>query len=100
MQAVKVEYRKDFEVLLGNKYSQSAVMVLEPGKNEGGSDNRHESSDQWLYVISGKGIANVNGKDFELSAGILLLIERGEIHEIKNTGDENLSTLNFYVPPE
>jgi hypothetical protein len=29
----------------------------------------------------------------------LLLIERGEAHEIRNTGDERLSTLNFYVPP-
>jgi oxalate decarboxylase/phosphoglucose isomerase-like protein (cupin superfamily) len=27
------------------------------------------------------------------------LIERGDTHEIKNTGREKLVTLNFYVPP-
>jgi len=32
-------------------------------------------------------------------AGALLLIERGDTHEIKNTGREKLVTLNFYVPP-
>ena len=28
-----------------------------------------------------------------------MLIERGEEHEIRNTGRGNLKTLNFYVPP-
>ena len=30
---------------------------------------------------------------------MLVLIERGEKHEICNTGTEALKTLNFYVPP-
>jgi hypothetical protein len=29
----------------------------------------------------------------------LLLIERGDTHEIRNTGTTPLKTLNFYVPP-
>ncbi len=29
----------------------------------------------------------------------LLLIERGERHEIRNTGRQLLKTLNFYSPP-
>ena len=28
-----------------------------------------------------------------------MLIERGEAHEIRNTGGERLATLNFFVPP-
>jgi hypothetical protein len=28
-----------------------------------------------------------------------LLIERGDEHEIRNTGKEALRTINFYVPP-
>ncbi|RYE65571.1 MAG: cupin domain-containing protein, partial [Rhizobiaceae bacterium] len=31
--------------------------------------------------------------------GSLLLIERGERHEIRNTGDAPLVTINFYTPP-
>jgi mannose-6-phosphate isomerase-like protein (cupin superfamily) len=41
----------------------------------------------------------VNGKRLRLGAGTLLLIERGEEHEIRNTGKEPLRTLNVYVPP-
>ena len=28
-----------------------------------------------------------------------MLIERGDKHEIRNTGEEPLRTLDFYVPP-
>jgi mannose-6-phosphate isomerase-like protein (cupin superfamily) len=74
-------------------------MVLAAGDREGGPDNRHRGSDQWLYVVSGTGAATVNGKRSPLAAGTLLLIERGEAHEIRNTGRAPLRTLNFYVPP-
>lgn len=100
MKIIKVEYEKDFEVLTGNRFSQSAIMVLAPGKSEGGENNKHENSDQWLYVISGIGKAKVKEKEISLEPNSLLLIERGEVHEIINTGEVNLLTLNFYVPPE
>ena len=35
-----------------------------------------------------------------MRAGTLVLIQRGERHEIRNTGDSQLQTLNVYVPPE
>jgi mannose-6-phosphate isomerase-like protein (cupin superfamily) len=34
-----------------------------------------------------------------LKAGSLVLIERGDRHEIRNTGRTLLKTLNIYVPP-
>ena len=34
-----------------------------------------------------------------LKAGTLLLIERGDTHEIRNTGEGPLQTLNVYAPP-
>jgi mannose-6-phosphate isomerase-like protein (cupin superfamily) len=74
-------------------------MVLAPGDNEGGSDNRHRGADQWLYVLSGRGEAVVGGKRHALSAGQLLLIEKKQRHQIRNTGRTLLRTLNFYVPP-
>ena len=74
-------------------------MVLEPGDSEGGPDNRHRGSDQWLYVLSGRGRAIVNQRAYALRTGTLLLIERGSRHEIRNTGRTPLKTLNLYVPP-
>lgn len=99
MKEVKLSYTKDFNVLTGNDHSQSAVMVIAPGDSEGGEDNKHDNSDQWLYVISGVGKAKINAEEVDLYPDSLILIERGEIHQITNTGENNLLTLNFYVPP-
>jgi mannose-6-phosphate isomerase-like protein (cupin superfamily) len=52
-----------------------------------------------LFVLSGRGRATVEGKRVNLGPGTLLLIERGERHEVRNTGRTNLRTLNFYTPP-
>jgi mannose-6-phosphate isomerase-like protein (cupin superfamily) len=99
MKRVKLTLGKGFKVLTGNRHSQAARMVLEAGESEGGKDNHHRGADQWLYVLSGRGTASVNGKRLALRPGTLLLIERGENHEIRNTGKTRLETVNFYVPP-
>jgi len=99
MQQKQLRFEEDFKVVAGNGRSQAAVMVLSPGETTGGPDNRHEGSDQWLYVVSGEGLAVVEGEEQRLQSGVLLLIEKGEAHEIRNRGDQPLQTLNFYVPP-
>ena len=74
-------------------------MRLAPGETEGGPDNRHKGADQWLYVASGTGVAVVNGDRVELREGALVLIQRGDRHEVRNTGEGPLKTLNVYLPP-
>jgi mannose-6-phosphate isomerase-like protein (cupin superfamily) len=95
----QLRYGKGFAVALRNTRAQAATMVLAPGDTEGGPDNRHRGSDQWLYVVSGTGSATVGRRRQALRSGTLLLIERGATHEIRNTGRTPLKTLNFYVPP-
>ena len=99
MKRKHLRFGKGFRVSIGNRRSQAAEMVLEPGDCEGGPDNRHRGADQWLYVLSGTGTATVNGKRHGLRAGSLVLIERGDTHEIRNTGRGPLKTLSVYVPP-
>ena len=99
MKHKQIRLTSDFRVVLGNNYSQAAEMVLPPGESEGGAGNRHRGADQWLFVVSGTGQATVNRRKYPLKAHTLLLIERGDEHEIKNTGRQKLVTLNFYVPP-
>lgn len=93
-----LRFGQGFRVALGNRQSQAAEMVLAPGDSEGDSDNLHRGSDQWLYVVSGAGVAIVKGKRCPLREGTLLLIERKDKHEIRNTGRAPLRTLNIYVP--
>ena len=99
MKKKALRFGKGFNVVLGNRRVQAAQMVIEPGGAEGGPQNRHRGSDQWLFVLAGRGIAIVKGKRHTLKAHSLLLIEHGEQHEIRNTGETPLKTLNFYSPP-
>lgn len=94
-----LRFGKGFKVATGNRRSQAATMVIEPGGCEGGPDNRHRGADQWLFVLSGRGSATVNSKRYPLREGTLVLIERGDRHEIRNTGRTPLRTLSVYVPP-
>ncbi len=75
-------------------------MALPPGGSTGGPDNRHDRGDQWVLVMSGSGTAIVEGAEYELSPGTLLLIEAGEAHELRSAPEEELATLNIYAPPE
>lgn len=95
----QLSFRRGFSVVMGNRRAQAATMVIAVGESEGGAGNRHRGADQWLFVVSGRGVARLRGRRYALRAGSLVLIERGVEHEIRNTGTTPLKTLNLYVPP-
>ncbi|AEL06212.1 cupin domain-containing protein [Xanthomonas campestris pv. raphani] len=99
MQYATLELSKAFKVLFSLRQVQAEEMVIAPGDREGGPDNRHRGADQWLFVVDGAGEAIVDGHTQALQAGSLIAIERGQAHEIRNTGDTPLKTVNFYHPP-
>lgn len=99
MKLRRLKFKKGFRVMRGNARSQAAEMVIPPGDSEGDPGNRHKGADQWLFVVDGRGEARLKTRRLKLAPGSLLLIERGERHEIRNTGRTLLRTLNFYVPP-
>jgi mannose-6-phosphate isomerase-like protein (cupin superfamily) len=99
MKQARLKFAKGFHVRIGNRRAQAAEMVLSPGESEGGADNRHRGADQWLFVLAGTGVARVNDRTYRLGAGTLMLIERGDRHQIRSTGRSLLRTLNIYVPP-
>jgi oxalate decarboxylase/phosphoglucose isomerase-like protein (cupin superfamily) len=97
--------REQFALLAATRSAQAAKMTLRPkAASDAQPGNEHPQSEQWLFVISGVGEAIV-GKNrrslrrIALSRNSLLLIEKGELHQIKNTGKRSLITINFYVPP-
>lgn len=99
MKRKALRFGEGFRVVFGNRRAQAAEMTLAVGQTEGGPDNRHRGSDQWLFVVSGTGAAVVNQRRYSLRPGTVLLIEHGDRHEIRNTSEEPLRTLNVYVPP-
>jgi mannose-6-phosphate isomerase-like protein (cupin superfamily) len=99
MRHAVLKFGKGFRVALGNARGQVAQMVIAPGDAEGGPANKHKGADQYLFVVAGTGLAKINGRSVRLRPGSLLLIERKDRHEIRNTGKQLLRTLNVYVPP-
>ncbi len=99
MKKINTAMGKGFSVKHSVKSSQVATMVLSDGESTGGPDNKHKNSDQWLYVVSGKGEAIINGENVNINKGDLILIEAGDTHEIKAGSGQELETLNFYSPP-
>jgi mannose-6-phosphate isomerase-like protein (cupin superfamily) len=106
MKHFKTTKRDVFEVLHETGSSQAAMMTLPPGESSSeGSTNEHAWAEQWLYVVSGEGVVRdgrprgPKKKRVALAPGSLLLIEKGEPHEIENTSSVPLVTLNIYVPP-
>jgi len=94
-----LRFGEGFRVAFEINDAQAAELVIEPGSSEGGPGNFHHGADQWVYVVAGSGAAIVDGKRVPLRAGTLLVIERGEHHELRNTGRSMLKLVNFYSPP-
>jgi mannose-6-phosphate isomerase-like protein (cupin superfamily) len=99
MEKNDVAFGGEWTALMNNEHALAATMTLEPGETEGGPQNRHPANDQWVLVHAGRGVAVVEGQEHALRPGTLLRIDRGEAHELRNTGREPLHTLSFYVPP-
>src|SRR3954471_24702904 len=94
------KYKVLFTPLIESRAVQAAMMVLKPGESSSDEpENEHPAAEQWLFVVSGGGRAKVGRRSLRLRAGSLLLIEKGEAHQITNTGDAPMVTLNFYAPP-
>jgi mannose-6-phosphate isomerase-like protein (cupin superfamily) len=96
--------RPFFQVLHSTRSAQVAISTLRKGQATSDEPtNEHPSSEQWLYVVSGRGevVVEKGGRKrkVKLSPGAMVLIEKGETHQIRQTGVESLVTLNFYAPP-
>ena len=52
-----------------------------------------------IYIVSGHGKAI--GKDYErdIQADVVLWVERDELHQIVNTGDDTLKLATVFIPP-
>ena len=92
--------RSYFKVLTSSRSAQVAMMTLRAGQSSSDSvENEHPKCEQWLFVIAGSGRAIVGKSRVQIKENSLLLIEKGEPHQVTNTGRKALVTLNFYCPP-
>lgn len=86
------------EVLFTAPHSQLVVMSLLPQEDIG--VEVHSDGDQFIRIESGEGKAIVDGQEYPLADGSVVIIPAGAEHNIINTSAENaLKLYTIYSPP-
>jgi mannose-6-phosphate isomerase-like protein (cupin superfamily) len=80
------------------KNMQLVTMNLKPGEEIG--MERHPSTTQFIRIEKGTGMATVRGVDFPLENDTAIIIPPNSLHNIKNTGTEDMRLYTIYTPPE
>ena len=94
------EAKEWFEVLQTTKHSQTAVMILTPGKHSSEEMNTHKHSDQVLLLLEGELEAEVGESKCTLRKGDSCIVPAGTPHRFDNIGKCRAVTFNVYSPPE
>jgi mannose-6-phosphate isomerase-like protein (cupin superfamily) len=85
-------------VLYTAKQMQLVAMDIKP--NETIEREKHEETDQFIYVVHGFGLAIINGKEHALESGDCLIIPQKTFHEIINVSNNlDLKIFTIYGPP-
>src|SRR5450759_4447557 len=77
-----------FEVLSDTPDHKVKRIVVEPGGVL--SLQRHKLRSEHWFVVSGKGIASVDGKDYSVQEGSVVDIPVKKTHCLENSSTENL----------
>lgn len=85
-------------VVMTGPQMQIVVMTIPPGGEIG--EETHPDTDQMLYFIDGEGESVLEGKRSPATAGHLVFVRAGTLHNFVNTGDRPLRLVTAYAPPE
>ena len=76
--------------LAGLKSAGISLVRIPPGK-ESFVYHLHHREDEWIYVLAGRGIAEINEREFEVRSGDFLAYPAGKAaHHLRNEGEDEL----------
>jgi mannose-6-phosphate isomerase-like protein (cupin superfamily) len=81
-----------------DKNFQLVLMSLKPDQEIG--MEKHDNTTQFIRIESGKGIAYINDKQYQLTDGSAVVIPSNTWHNIKNIGNSDLKLYTIYTPAE
>jgi mannose-6-phosphate isomerase-like protein (cupin superfamily) len=85
------------KVLFTGLNSQLVVQSIPPGGDIG--EETHKYAEQTLFFLSGTGEGELNGKQFPVGPGDVVVVVPGTDHNFWNTGTEDLKIYTVYAPP-
>jgi len=91
---------EDFRrVLYTGEHTQLVLMTLRPGEEIG--LETHDDIDQFIRVEAGTAEGVLDGEEFTLEDGDVVVIPAGAEHNVTNTSDvTDLRLYTLYSPPE
>lgn len=94
-----VENKNFRKVVYTGKRLQLVLMSLKAGEEIG--EETHKDADQFFRVEKGKGKCFVDGHEYKLYEGDVLLVPAGAKHNLINTDNkEDLKLYTLYGPPQ
>lgn len=86
------------KVLYTGEHSQLVLMCLRPGEDIG--MEVHNELDQFFRFEEGEGKVIVNDNEYAVEDGSAVIVPAGSMHNVVNTGSEDLKMYTIYSPPE
>jgi len=76
--------------MAGLKRTGVSLVHIQPGK-ESFVYHSHEREEEWLYILSGSGTAEIDGKEHRVGAGDFMGFPTPSVaHHLRNSGSETL----------
>ncbi len=86
------------KVLYTSKHSQLVLMSLKPGEDIG--MEVHEENDQFFRFEKGQGKCIIDGNEYDVGDGVVVVVPSGAQHNIINTSKTDyLKLYTIYSPP-
>lgn len=83
-------------VVYTGAYSQLVLMSLKPGEEIG---KEKHGADQFFRIEAGTGKSYVDNQEYDIAGGNCVIVPAGAMHNIVNTGSEDLKLYTIYSIP-
>ena len=81
----------------GADKSTVIYFAVPPGKRLG----KHvDTAEETQFILGGSGRILLDAGDKDIRAGDVIVLEEGKVHDLENTGDEDLRVIGFFAAPQ
>jgi quercetin dioxygenase-like cupin family protein len=81
----------------GSEQSTAIYFAIPPGKRLG---RHYDTAEETQFFIGGSGELLLDSGSQPVATGDLIVLEQGTVHDLKNTGDEDLRVVGFFSKPQ
>jgi quercetin dioxygenase-like cupin family protein len=80
----------------GNGADKSTVIyfAIPSGKRLG---KHYDTAEETQFILAGSGRILLDAGDKDIRAGDVIVLEEGKLHDLENTGDEDLRVIGFFA---